>query len=155
MCNKMTAKNRLSAEVIQFEHYDPILAMSYIKAKHEGLTDVWANKTEQEKRSYVESDIVRGKFFWSMDEWFIRYFSSKESLSLFTSEQDPRVPAGSESYCPQCLAGDISGDEVSIQGKNAFQDLYCPDCEFEWREVYSLSDAMLTSDEVEQLEDDE
>lgn len=155
MCNKMTAKNRHSAEVIQFEHYDPILAMSYIKAKLEGLTDAWANKTEQEKRSYVESEIVRGIYFWSMDEWFIRYFGGKESISLYKSEQDPRVPAGSANYCPQCLAGDISVDEASIQGKNAFRESYCSECEFSWREVYSLSDAMLTSDEVAQPEDAE
>lgn len=156
MRNQLTAVNLHTKEEITFSHCDPVMAMSYLAAKHTNELTNWSGMTEKQKRDHAESIIVRGRHHWIYaDSWFIRYPKPNDAMSMYLSEQDPRVPIGSAGYCPCCLGNSSSGAEVKIEGKNAFQDIYCPECEFEWREVYSLCDAtaLINEDEGDETEE--
>jgi DNA-directed RNA polymerase subunit RPC12/RpoP len=43
------------------------------------------------------------------------------------------------SRCPKCGSRAISGNEISIEGDTAVQELGCYDCSAEWEDTYTLT----------------
>jgi hypothetical protein len=40
--------------------------------------------------------------------------------------------------CPVCQGGTLSGEPIEIDGRHAWQDVYCQDCEATWQDWYVL-----------------
>jgi len=55
-----------------------------------------------------------------------------------------KVPLSDEQYlkkaatCPFCGSDNISGEEISIEGNEAWQEVSCNDCESSWQDIYEL-----------------
>jgi hypothetical protein len=47
--------------------------------------------------------------------------------------------------CPRCESDQIEGSNIQIDGGNAYQPIYCPDCDFVWDDVYELRGIVLDS----------
>jgi hypothetical protein len=41
--------------------------------------------------------------------------------------------------CPACKSGQIEGDSISIEGKNAYQPMWCNSCPATWVDEYRLT----------------
>jgi transposase-like protein len=40
--------------------------------------------------------------------------------------------------CPCCGSSDITGGNVEIDAGRAFQEVWCEECSFSWKDIYKL-----------------
>ena len=53
-----------------------------------------------------------------------------------TQDQKKQYMDGGANLCPFCKSADISGGQVEIDGREAWQEVSCNECQGEWRDVY-------------------
>lgn len=123
------------------QQLDPIKAFSELKARQSNQPDVWLKMGEAEQRAAIEHGLIRGLSGWQWEDLTIDYFDEEKSFAMYSQETDPRGGNPNGGYCPRCLGTEISGGEVTIEGRSAFQDCYCQECEFEWTDVYGFHHA--------------
>jgi hypothetical protein len=59
---------------------------------------------------------------------------------MVTHEQMENYIKGGGDKCPKCESNNITGGHVEIDWNEAVQGVFCGDCEFEWDDVYILSE---------------
>lgn len=69
-----------------------------------------------------------------------------------TPEQLQAYQSSGGSTCPWCGAHDITGDNVTIEGNEALQEVSCSSCGVVWTDVYTLA-AVTFTDEKEEYHD--
>lgn len=62
-----------------------------------------------------------------------------ERTTPMTQEEYRAYVAEKGHVCPSCGSHDVSGGFVYVENGEAFQDLNCHDCDFEWTDVYKLT----------------
>jgi hypothetical protein len=70
--------------------------------------------------------------------------NQRRILEMATQEQIENYIKGGDGKCPKCESINITGGHVEIDGDEAVQGVLCGDCEFEWEDVYILSEIRIT-----------
>ena len=56
-----------------------------------------------------------------------------------TQEQKKAYMEGGANLCPFCKSADITGGSIDIDGREAWQEVSCNECNEQWRDVYKLA----------------
>ena len=69
-----------------------------------------------------------------------KYTPGPRQVSMkLTEEQKKAYMKDAANLCPFCKSPDISGGPVEIDGREAWQEVSCNECNEQWRDVYVLS----------------
>lgn len=69
-------------------------------------------------------------------------------MAILTAEQKRAyLNEDSANLCPFCRSAEISGGAIDIEGREAWQTVYCGECGQSWQDVYTLS-SVETQDEL-------
>lgn len=61
-------------------------------------------------------------------------------MGRLTPEQKKKyIEDNNANRCPFCESADISGGHISIDGKVVWQEIWCNECNEDWRDVYTLA----------------
>lgn len=69
----------------------------------------------------------------------------RELPTVLTGDMTRHYVADGGTECPFCGSDDIEGSTVQVDGATAWQDITCPSCGAEWRDIFSLSGVELRS----------
>ena len=56
-----------------------------------------------------------------------------------TKEQRETYIESGGTQCPMCESADITGGNVYVESLEAWQSVWCNECDAEWMDVYKLS----------------
>ena len=56
-----------------------------------------------------------------------------------TKEQETQYVKEGGAKCPACGYDHIEGGDVTVDWGKAYQNVYCPECEEEWTDEYTLT----------------
>jgi len=60
-------------------------------------------------------------------------------MTKITSNEKARY-LNDPSFCPKCDSSNIEGGHMEADGKEAWQEVTCNECSFDWHDVYTLTD---------------
>jgi hypothetical protein len=82
----------------------------------------------------------------------------RESFSYCIPSPDECLPDTKtedlkDDVCPVCGCADQNGDEYNTGENTITQELYCPECDSEWTNTYTLSECLITADRFQKPEE--
>lgn len=128
----LTVINNKNGEQRSFDHSDPVIAFSFLKAQKLKQISFWHCQDRAGKAAYL-GKITHGEFSWSWGDWSIRY------PQLNKQELQKAFLASGGTLCPRCCSSSIDGSHIEIIGSVASQEQRCTDCDLDWNAAYILT----------------
>lgn len=116
----MQANNTLEAQATAAA---AILEKHGMKLEHAALIEL-----VNELRSTAPADAEAGSHYTN-PEWSVAAGPMTDGQYL----------ARGGNCCPSCGSGDISGSSITVDGREAYQQVTCSDCNAEWNDMYTLT----------------